>query len=39
MNCKQENREITITSEPEDGKSMDIKGSAVSSEGVHFHCE
>jgi hypothetical protein len=39
MKGTQENREITITPEPKDGKSMYIKGSAVSSEGVHFHCE
>jgi hypothetical protein len=39
MNCKQENREITITPEPEDGKSMYIKDSTVSSEGIHSHYE
>jgi hypothetical protein len=39
MNCTQKNREITITPEREDGKSMYIKGSTVSSEGIHSHCE
>jgi hypothetical protein len=39
MNWKQENREIIITPEPKDGKSMYIKSFTVSSEGIHFHCE
>jgi hypothetical protein len=39
MNYTQEDREITITPEPKDGKSTYIKGSTVSSEGIHFHCE
>jgi hypothetical protein len=39
MNCKQENQEITITSELDDGKSMYIKGSTVLNEGIHFHYE